>query len=272
VPVDVAEEYYTLGKTQFENKDYINAKATFELVVEQYPNTRFARAAMKDLLAIEKFVANDYQKLQSYYSSNPNIQNDSLLNALSKSLANKCDEKMANWQTAIDYYESIIQNPPGFTDSIYAIIDLGHLYLKMEADSSSKSVRAMGRMPEHLPGTQKEFREKQDYLLSLLPPHSKEAKETPDLLNPASYDMVKQNSPNPFTGVTSIDIELDKASKVNLKVNDISGRIIRDLQFEFEEGRQTIQLNLENQANGIYYYSIYLDGIFSGSRKMLLAK
>ena len=59
----------------------------------------------------EQFAGNDYASLQTYYN---NLTDSSLLK-LSDILANKCNERLGNWQAAIDWYENVINNPPSFT-------------------------------------------------------------------------------------------------------------------------------------------------------------
>ena len=173
---------------------------------------------------------------------------------------------MRNWQAAIDYYENLIQNPPTFADSIYAIIDLGHLYLMIEADSSSKSVMGMGSMPEHLPGTKEEFRGKQEYLLSLLP----QFKTEHQIQNKRYSNEISQNSPNPFADITNIEILLKKPANLQIKVMDINGRTVRILQFEEEEGKHQIKLDMTNEPAGFYCYSVFVNGTYIETKKMIL--
>lgn len=269
IPIGVAEALYLQGQTQISNLEYLNAKETFEMVIEQYPSTRYADAAMKDLLAVEQYVNNDYLNLQLYYQNNENIQNDTMLSILAKSLANKCNEQIGNWQLAINHYEELIQRPPSFADSIYAIIDLGHLYLLIESDSLLKSTSITGAMKEYVPESKIKFREKQEYLLTLLP-HYKKENQSPK--KNSSIGILGQNSPNPFSGITTIDIFLEKTSKCELEICDISGRIIRNFHLNMDQGRQQIELKLENEPNGLYYYSLYIDGGFYESKKMILIR
>jgi len=66
-PIGLAEQMYLDGKEQFDNQQYINSKATFQLLIEQYPKTKYAESAMKELLRIEKYSSNDYELLKNYY-------------------------------------------------------------------------------------------------------------------------------------------------------------------------------------------------------------
>ncbi len=66
-----------------------------------------------------------------------------------------------------------------------------------------------------------------------------------------------QNQPNPFNASTEISFYLPSASEVELKIFDLSGRVITSLQNEFEAGTQTVQINKsELDQTGVFYYQL----------------
>ncbi|MCD4698090.1 MAG: hypothetical protein K8S16_17835 [Bacteroidales bacterium] len=54
--------------------NYMVAKALFQEVIELYPTTKFAQAALSDLYSVEEYTDNSYASLKSYYNINQLIQ------------------------------------------------------------------------------------------------------------------------------------------------------------------------------------------------------
>ena len=112
--------------------EYASAKSVYMQVTDDYPNTISAETALKTLLVLEELAGNNYDSLKSYYLTNDAISSDENLSHLASSLANKCDERLGNYEEAIGWYEDVLTNPnTSFNDSIFAAIDLGDLYLRM---------------------------------------------------------------------------------------------------------------------------------------------
>lgn len=126
---DDAGSIYINGRTLITQKKYILAKAEFSNLIRLYPESKFAVAALKELFVVEKYATNNYGFLKHYYKTNGTIQGSPELKKTGAFLANRCDIKLENWANAIDWYENTIQNPGSEADSIFAIIDLGFLYL-----------------------------------------------------------------------------------------------------------------------------------------------
>lgn len=268
ISIELAEELYTAAKEQLENNEYATAKSTFQVIIEQYPDTKFAAASMKDLYVVEKYLSEDYNSLKSYYENNPNIQSKESLSQLSEFIVNKCEIKLENWQSAIDHYEATILDPSSPEDSIFAIIDLGHLYYLME-NSQSKASLGIGKLSEYKPKSIEAYEKNRDYLLSLLPFKNSSPDHDEKLV---SERLLNQNIPNPFSKTTNIDISLEQAAKIQITISNLNGKTIRNLQFELEEGHHQIPVELNNEPSGIYYYSLYVDGVYCESKKMMLVK
>lgn len=133
--INMAELEFINAQEEAYNRSYNAANDRLRSIITSYPNNKYAQSAMKELMLLEEFTSNDYEGLQSYYLS---INNESL-SRLADNLANKCDEKLENWQQAIDWYEEKIANPTTLEDSIFAVIDLGYLYHKMNNNIRGKS-------------------------------------------------------------------------------------------------------------------------------------
>jgi hypothetical protein len=265
---EAAETLYLSGKAQYDIANYTSAKSTFEMVVSQYPETKYASASLKDLFTVEKFATNDYAALQQYYKTNSVIQTDTVLTKLSVFLANKCDVEIENWQPAINHYEDIINYPETPDDSIFAIIDLGHLYFLME-NNGGRSL-AIGNLIEHVPNSKKEFAKKRDYLLSLLP--FKKDKEGNYDFNPSEGNVLIQNYPNPLNGNTTIHYQLKEQGEGYISVFNNVGESIRKISFSKAAGLHNIKLDMSNQPVGIYYYSMVINGKQIDTKKMVVVK
>jgi hypothetical protein len=82
--------------------------------------------------------------------------------------------------------------------------------------------------------------------------------------------LLGENYPDPFNDLTNIPVSVPEGSKGKLEVTDITGRILYTRMLT--EGKQTLELNTEKWEQGMYFYSLELDGILIDSRKMILVK
>lgn len=81
-----------------------------------------------------------------------------------------------------------------------------------------------------------------------------------------------QNYPNPFNPATTIKFALPKSTDVKIIVYNLLGQKVLTLMDEKRNaGYHTIQLNGNNLASGMYFYTIEAD-YFHAVKKMLLVK
>ncbi|MCF8246912.1 MAG: T9SS type A sorting domain-containing protein [Saprospiraceae bacterium] len=79
-----------------------------------------------------------------------------------------------------------------------------------------------------------------------------------------------QNTPNPFKGMTTIGFNLPKAGSANLKITDVSGKVLKTIEREFAAGYNEVQLNSsELPATGIVYYSLNT-GAGTATKRMVI--
>ena len=82
-----------------------------------------------------------------------------------------------------------------------------------------------------------------------------------------------QNYPNPFNPGTSIKFYIVTDSYVKLKIYNSLGKEIRTLIDKYETaGNYSSQFNGNNFPNGIYFYSIFINGKLIDTKSMLLIK
>ncbi len=264
------ELLFNAAENNFVQGNYTESKNGYQQVIEQYPGSKFAEASIKQLFSVEEYASNDYNSLKQYYRTNPVILTNPDLEKLADFFANKCDIKLENWDDAIGWFENKIQNPESYADSLYAVIDLGNLYLLME-QNGYKSVYH-GLLTEHIPVSETQYAEKRDYLLGLLPSDqlSKTMKENIAGMNEGE---LLQNIPNPFKGSTQIWYKLKNESIVQLNVYNFTGQLIRTINEGTKtKGAHYIDFDATGLKNGIYFYAISINGRITDSRKMTLMK
>ncbi len=82
-----------------------------------------------------------------------------------------------------------------------------------------------------------------------------------------------QNYPNPFNPSTRISFQIFKQSNIRISLFDVSGRLIRSIQNEnLITGTYALDIDCTEFASGIYFCSLYADGAFINSMKMIFLK
>ncbi|MEI7485613.1 MAG: T9SS type A sorting domain-containing protein, partial [Ignavibacteriota bacterium] len=88
---------------------------------------------------------------------------------------------------------------------------------------------------------------------------------------PKEYSL-NQNYPNPFNPVTTIGFELPKNGFTNLKVYDVTGRLIKTLINENRQaGYYKVSFDASTLASGVYFYKL-TSGSYSATKKMIVLK
>lgn len=91
------------------------------------------------------------------------------------------------------------------------------------------------------------------------------------VVNP-TISLLKQNFPNPFNPLTTIEYDLPKSSFVLLKIYDVLGNEVQTLVDEIKQpGYHQAVFDASNLSSGIYLYTLQTDGYFE-RKKMLFLK
>jgi len=264
-----AEALYLDARENIETENFAAAQTYFEQIVNDYPESEYAKAAMKELYPLEALTVNNYAALKAYYEADTNIQNNAELAKLADFLANFCDIRIENYPIAIAWFEDVIQNPETMEDSIFAIIDLGYTYFLMENGQKSSYV---GNMPQYKPVTVEQFEENRDYLLSLLP-GDKLSEAMKESINALKTGELLQNVPNPFNNSTQIWYKLDEEAVVAVNVFDYTGKRVSTINAgRMDKGSHFVEFSSVGLPAGIYFYSLEVNGWVSDSRKMTVVK
>lgn len=268
---DDAKALYNVAQANIEQENFSGAKSAFQQIITDYPSSKFAQAALREIFSIEEYASNDYAGLKTFYSTETTIQSNPALAKLADYLTNFCEIKIENYSSAISWFENVIQNPETIEDSIFAIIDLGYTYFLME-NGGLKSTYS-GNLTEHIPESKPQFEGKRDYLLSLIYKDSKTNKNLDNELTKPTEGEITQNFPNPFSGTTKIWYKLENISSVQLNIYNYTGQLISSINEGTKtKGNHYIAFDASGLTNGIYFYSISINGHARDSKKMTIMK
>ncbi len=84
---------------------------------------------------------------------------------------------------------------------------------------------------------------------------------------------LSQNYPNPFNPSTKISYSLKKSSEIELKLFNINGRMIKIIESGFKPaGSYEINFSAEDLSSGVYFFSLYSEGILMDTKKAVVVK
>jgi tetratricopeptide (TPR) repeat protein len=268
----IVQSAYESGMDYFGEGNYSAAKEIFHDLIEQYPESGYARAALSELYAVEQFLDNDYEALRSYLQETEYIRADSSLSVTADFLTARCDVRLTDWQPPIDWYEKRIMNPPSFQDSIFAVIDLGNIYLMMEEEDSDslKSNRAIfNRLPQLVPESRLQYEQNRDDLLALLP--KQETADNNFILHESSVGVIHEIYPNPTQNAANIVYSLLERSSVNIVIYNQWGQICETSpQGGKDAGDYRLEVSLQGMPSGIYHCVLSVDGKKADSKKLII--
>jgi hypothetical protein len=243
-------------------------------VVTSYPDEEPSISALKEILYLEPLAGFDFAGLKNWYLSDSVILSHDHLLKLSDNLANKCDERLENYPDAIAWYENVIENPETLEDSIFAIIDLEHLYWEMGIDTTLRSAAYVGRLSQFKPKSFKAFKDHKDELLLLLHGSNSNNISNPDISsNNTGIELIDQlrNIPNPFKGKTKVYYNLDFESDIQLNIYNNLGQLIKTIpEGNQPKGKHFVEFDAIGLPGGVYFYSLLVNGISKSSQKMMV--
>jgi hypothetical protein len=80
--------------------------------------------------------------------------------------------------------------------------------------------------------------------------------------------VLNQNEPNPFKASTNISFNLPEAGTANLKVYDVTGKVLYMVTGDYDKGQNTIQVK-GIDASGVMYYQLNA-GEYTATKKMIV--
>ena len=263
---------YEEGIAEIADSVYESAKLTMKEIVSDYPETEIAVSALQWLMYLEKFSGHDYAGLRDYIETvdevlYPHLERVKYNTTTSSYMAE------ANYETAINRFEAILANPPSLEDSIFALIDEGYCYLKLDEQGGKSAPVECTFKPRCF----EEFRYvSQNLTRNLLDKAIPRPEPSiPEVETFALY----QNYPNPMRpdkiGTTTISFSIPKDAKNSeIKIYNIKGQLVK--QFSISTDQSSIvwdgkDSNGKQLSNGIYLYKLDT-GEKSITKKMILLR
>jgi hypothetical protein len=88
---------------------------------------------------------------------------------------------------------------------------------------------------------------------------------------PAPDFGVSQNFPNPASGTAAFYVNLPKAGNVIVGICNLQGQVLRQQDLgRLGQGNHQITLDLSGLAEGVYFYSVNVDGM-AVSKKLMIS-
>ncbi len=264
--INGVEELYASGISDFESENYTSAKYTLTLLVTDYPESKEAISALIYFLYITAKTDQDYetlrQELNALVSEDyPDLYKEKEYVITQSYLYEK------NYTEVIERLEETIESPDTKMDSVVAVATEGYCYVQL-AESGDRA------LPQQCTVRTKTFEEYLEYMRNLRMVLDSGAKTQEA---PAFKFSLDANYPNPFNPTTTISFSIPKDDKVELKVYNIKGQLVKTLVNDhLEAGMHKAVWNGDNQlgksvSSGIYLYRLESCGK-SKAQKMLLLK
>ncbi len=261
---------YEEGIVEIADSLYESAKTTMTSIVDDYPETKTAVSALQWLMYLEKFIGHDYSGLRDYIEtideiSYPNLERVKYNTTTSSYMAE------ADYETVINRLEVILADPPSEPDSIFAYIDEGYCYLKLDEQGGKAAVEECTFKPRCF----EEFRYvSQNMTTNLLDKAILHPEPSPEIETFTLY----QNYPNPICNSTTISfIPAPEIEKSEIRIYNIKGQLVKKLEVRSKRlGVEKVIWNGKDGngkrlANGIYFYKV-ISGDKSIVKKMLLLR
>jgi photosystem II stability/assembly factor-like uncharacterized protein len=259
---------YFLATKQALQSNFTDAINSYKQVIQNYRDSTCAIEAMKKILYCTVRMHADtsaYTDLRNYYLSLASAGGaDTAFKGTAAELSRKCLVRKLELQNAIGEYENVVQHSTNHSDSVSAEINIIEVYMLMASGGGdSKFTGRLGYLkPLNALDGLRMIKEKLYNLTG----------QTRNVEIPKQFSL-SQNYPNPFNPVTKIKYALPNPVKVNIKIYDILGRLVKTLvNDEFKDaGFYEVTFDGSNFASGVYFYRIEA-GKFVQSKKMVILK
>ena len=264
---------YKSAKESIKNEDYLIAEsALLDFYATVSDTCILFNKTSKQLLSLKKLTTNDFDNLINLYQ-NYTGQDADVLN-LYEYLQNVCAINQSQYQTAISWLESRIDNPISYTDSLFATIDLGYLFMFID---DSKSTNINTTMSHLKPSSFSSYVMNRNNIFENLLFSQSDSDDYFDVNDAISTVTLYQNFPNPANPSTIISFTLTSAAQIELNIFNIKGQKVKTLKKgNLSKGNYNItwdgkDSNNNNVSTGIYFYQLKADNKLY-ARKLLLMK
>jgi len=176
-----------------------------------------------------------------------------------------------DYETAILRYEELINNPPSVLDSLFALIDEGYCYLKLQ-ETGDRS------LPEECTFKPKSFEEHALISKNLISEFLEETFNDENEYQDINDFVLYSNHPNPFNPRTTISYAIPQKSKIEISIYNIKGQKVKTLVNEEKERGIWKEVwngkddNNKTVSSGVYLYKLNVDGKTRAVKKCLMLK
>ncbi len=249
-----AKEIFESALQSTEDEDYISAESGFKEIVENYPSSEYAPAAVTELLALKKNDDFGFGELKIYLDNNIPINDTTELGARSAFVKNWCDIEAKNFSDAIAWFENRLSNPESLSDSVFAMIDLNYTLFLMGQDSFKYSPEF--KFPEIIAKDRVDFQNKKRGWIDLL-----YQKNTSVQFSGFGYNEIHSISvaPNPSSEsiVVSFTSTFENTFLATIYINDEVGRMVEIKKgVTVNKGHNTLKLKIQGYRPGVYFVNI----------------
>ncbi len=257
---------YYFGVDEYKDGSYTSAEFTFSNLVTNYPESSYSVSALIYFLYIESETDQDYEALRARLDAlvsedYPDLYKEKEYVVTQSYLY---EEKYLD---VIERLEDTIASPDTKMDSVVALATQGYCYVQL----AEEGTRAL---PQKCTVRTETYEEYLEYMRNLRMTLNGEV-ETSQA--PSYTFSLDANYPNPFNPTTTISFSIPKDDKVELKVYNIKGQLVKTLVNDhLEAGRHKAVWDGDNKygksvSSGIYLYRLESCGK-SKAQKMLLLK
>ncbi|MCD4818024.1 MAG: T9SS type A sorting domain-containing protein [Candidatus Cloacimonetes bacterium] len=265
-----AKEMLISAIVEMKNDNFEEANSLFYQIISDYPETKEAATSLRGLFFIKNYTDKDYASLR-YYIDNIDVGEETSLYKAKEDVKIKSFMKEEDYVTVINMLEEIIADPSSEEERIYAMIDEGYCYLKLEESGDRARPSSCTVKPKSFDDFRNTVQQLEDEFQLFMQPENQEQVAKTSLLT------FTENYPNPFNPTTTISFSLLENSNVELSVFNVKGQRVTTLANRyFEEGSHSviwngIDNNKKSVSSGIYFYKISTDKE-TAMKKMLLLK
>jgi len=265
--VSGTELLYSKANKKLITGDYEGAELIYNQIINSN-DTLFAKLkAYIKLYVIGKQDSRDesyFSNLYDIFSSLSESTEDSLIEKIFSQLGSLSLVGQAEYVSAIEEFDNVVQNNPGTEEALYAEIDALTTALLIEQDSTLGKTSA-----QNYAVNKSEYQKRIKNILLKNFSAEQNIEEIKSL--PENYQLY-QNFPNPFNPVTNIKYDIIGVQDVRITIYDILGREVVTLVNEQQQpGSYTVNWNASTVSSGIYFYQLktkdYVD-----TKKMILLK
>ncbi len=237
------------------------AKQNFEQIIAQYPQSQFAKAALKSLRSIYHTQGYSLQDFMQYLNNETATSSSSELQKITGYFRAETNLTLGNDQSALDFYQSVIDNPDTPADEIYATIDAE--YAGLDIGHKALNINTFTKMMSSTEAHNK----KRNMLLDGLRTNQTQDFGKSVVENEVDFTI----SPNPAKSF--IDITLFNAPKGNTTINIVSidGRKIASQTIqENSEELKTFRMMLPELNHGLYLVSVVFENNLKIVKKVVV--